>query len=370
MTREAPDPEAAGRFDFVFGETVDEAEWQQATTIEERLPLIARRFGARTEAEQHLRLAVVEQLLADEPPQVWDTAQRLTAAGADPDDALDELTVTFAQTAREGLGTRAFATDRYLARLGRLPLPDPVAIEHALLAAAATSGLTSTEALLLRVLERLGLAGDEPLVVRLVEHVADDLTEADGPLIRLPGGRVAHAARLAEGIVLTHVLTRAERDSGLVEVSFDLAGFARTRDLTYDRKPVERISSSAGHMAWRGTGGWLDRFEPGTTLAVRVDSNGAVELEGLPATPPVDQRLTAAILDVHDAAVAETRNPASAETLVFGLHVAMPTPFQQPQAPLRDLCRVAGQSPAAALARRVCRWFGQALAGEVGGAGR
>jgi hypothetical protein len=45
----------------------------------------------------------------------------------------------------------------------------------------------------------LGSSGDDPLVVRLVEHIEERLADEGGPLVRLPGDRTGHAARLSEG---------------------------------------------------------------------------------------------------------------------------------------------------------------------------
>lgn len=183
------------RFELVFGGVVDISEWEAAA---DRLPLVERRFGPASEAESLMVLAAVEQILSDEPPQVWETVERLLAEGLDTDDVMDQLVMVFAQTVQESRHGGSFDHDCYRARLARLPLPDPAVIEQALLHATAAAVVVETDALVAQVAELLGSSGDDPLVVRLVEHIEEQLADEGGPLVRLPGGRTGHAARLSE----------------------------------------------------------------------------------------------------------------------------------------------------------------------------
>jgi hypothetical protein len=216
-----------------------------------------------------------------------------------------------------------------------------------------------------QVAEQMGGAGDDPLVVRLVKHIEEQLTAEGGPLVRLPGDRTGHAAHLSEGIVLTHVLDDAERDSGVLGVSFDLAAFGRASQPTFDGEPLMWISHEPGQLAWRGPRGWLDRFRPGTVGAVRVGGDSAVDVEALPAIPPVDLRLVAALREVYDAAVGEPQLPVSGEELLFGLLAYDPMLFERAHAPLSVLCQAAGlDERAAAVAHDAVAWANQRRLGR------
>jgi hypothetical protein len=192
-----------------------------------------------------------------------------------------------------------------------------------------------------RTAGRLGFDHDDPIIGRLIEHVEEDLTEEFGPFVWLSGDRTAHASPLREGIVLTHVLNESEKAMGALTVSFDLAGFGGVAEPSIDGAPVEPVSAEPGHLAWWGPDGWLDRFEVGTVLAVRVGPEGAIDLRALPEAPAVDPELVAAVRQVYEQEVAEPQVPVSGEDLVFGLLATDRALFDNIQAPLDMLCGAA-----------------------------
>jgi SEC-C motif len=331
----------AERLAFVFGTTVDLDQWQAATSAD-RGRLIDRRFPGLGEAPLAVCWAVIEQLVSGDPSEVWATARRLFDDGASTEEVLQQLSVVFAHTAVEAIERGAIDEAAYAAGLERLPLPDPARIEDEVLAIAASSGVMSGEELIALTTERLGWERGDQLVTHLVEHVEEDLADRAGPLAWLPGDRTVHVATLCQGIVLTHVLTPAERGVGALTVSFDLAGFARVDEVTFEGQPLAVVSAEPGHLAWMGPEGWLDRFDAGTVLAVRVDAGGDIRLDPLPASPAVDPDLVAALRRVYDNEVEEPELPVPGEDLVLGLLAEDRAAFGAPQAPLEALCEAAG----------------------------
>ena len=218
-----------------------------------------------------------------------------------------------------------------------------------------------------RTAERLGFDHDDPIVVRLIEHVEEDLTDEFGPLVWLSGDRTAHTSALREGIVLTHVLNESEKAIGALTVSFDLAGFGGVDDPSIDGAPIEPVSAEPGHLAWWGPDGWLDRFEVGAVLAVRVRPDGAINLRALPEAPAVDPELVAAVRQVYEQEVAQPQMPVSGEELLFGLLATDRALFDTVQAPLDTLCEAAGlDRQASSVAHDPEIWSNQRMLQRVG----
>ncbi|MGI8758868.1 MAG: SEC-C metal-binding domain-containing protein [Acidimicrobiales bacterium] len=331
----------AERFEFVFGSTIDRSAWDEADH-EERLDLLVQRFEPRSRPQLVMLLGVVEQLLAHDAPHVWATAQRLARSGLDAKTVIGELGLVFAQTVVEGIKGKTFDEEAHRERLDRLPLPGRDEIEEALLGVAREATVLPTGDLISRAAQCLGFPADDPMIVQLVEIVEEDLAEEFGPLAWLAGARTVHVETLCAGIVLTHVLSEAERRTGALNVSFDLAVFGWVDEPAFEGEPLDPISAEGGHLAWMGPDGWLERFEAGAILAVSVGPDDAVEVQVLAEEPPVDDALVELVREVYDEEVAEPQLPVSGEDLVLGLLVRDRTAFDRPQAPLSTLCRAAG----------------------------
>jgi hypothetical protein len=333
--------DVAQRFELVFGSTVDASTWEAAGDVDRRR-LVEKRFGEASGVQLLVRAAVVDQILSDEPPEVWETVQRLVAGGVDVDQAISQIVMVFLRSVADDVRDGVFDEDAYKARLERLPHPEPAEIERALLDVAADSVVFRSGDLVNKTAERLGFDHDDPVIVHLIEHIEDELTDEFGPLVWLTGDRTAHAATLRDGIVLTHVLSESEQAIGALAVSFDLAGFGGIEEPSIGGEPVEPVSAEPGHLAWWGPDGWLDRFKAGTVLAVRVGPDGAINLQPLPETPAADPELVAAVRQVYDERVAEPQLPVSGEDLVFGLLATDRARFDTARAPLSLLCEAAG----------------------------
>jgi len=89
-----------------------------------------------TAAQLAVREVLATQIINDDPPEVWTTAQRLTALGLDRDAVLGELSMAFATVMSKVLASRSpFEPKAYCEALRRLPLPSVAELEEALIAA-------------------------------------------------------------------------------------------------------------------------------------------------------------------------------------------------------------------------------------------
>lgn len=349
---------AAERFEYVFGTTVGPEAWAEADE-DERVALVEKRFGPRANADLVVRSVVVAQIVAGEPPRMWATAQRLDTEGFDVDGVVDQLTIVFAQTVRDAMRQasvedlqlddekRERATTEleagFAARLDRLPIPSPEEVDDALVDVAADLAVVHQDDLVGQTVARFGSWAGDPLFGHLAEDAVEQLLEHDtSPLVVVPGDRVGHAERLRAGVVLTHVLSDAELELGVLVVSFDLAAFTRIPEPTFDGEPVDYVSGEPGHLVWRGRKGWLEPFSAGTTLAVRADADGEIRIDALPAAPTVEPELVATLSATYEQALGDSELPVTAEELAFGMLADDRHAFDEPCAPLAALCEAAG----------------------------
>lgn len=297
-----------------------------------------------TEARSAMRTIVAGQILSDDPPVVWATAQRLLTLGVARDQVMGELAMAFAHTAQAALAAdgEGFDTGAYEAALALLPLPSRADIEAAALAIVAGPPVRADD-LDAGVLTHLGRPATDPLAMVVVERVLERLMDDDGPLALLAGDLVVDVGALTAGIVLTHRLSAAERDLDVLAVGFDLAGFARrTEPRLADGTALDPVDLEGGGWGWHGPPGWLRAGGPGALLAVQVDSAGVVALDVVSEEPALDSLLVELVRSVYDEAVAEPGLPVAGEDLILGILVAAGDTFDRPQPPLDDLCAAAG----------------------------
>jgi hypothetical protein len=294
-----------------------------------------------------LRDAVANQIADEDLPQVWATAQRLTALGLDRQNVLAQLVMALAHSVWGMLADgQSFDPVRYASALDRLPLPTGEEFEAALLdVVRGRQGVGAEEADRL-VLYRLGRAPDDEVAGELLVRVGEVLAGDGGPLAWLAGDRTVHVADLTAGVVLTHRLSQTERELGVLPVGFDLAGFARQDDLRLPDGALVTVYSDycgePGQVAWDGPAGWLSGFEAGSVLAVRVGSDGVVSVGPAPGLPVSDDPLVARVRRVYDREVDEPGMPVSAEDLLLGLLLEDRGTFSVPRPPLAQLCQAAG----------------------------
>ena len=310
--------------EFLFGDIPDDIDLDDP---DQRADLFALDDdGPLSGARSAMRALVAEQIINDDPPAVWATAQRLQDLGMDRGRAMAELAMALGHTAQAALGGADPDADpdpgldagAYEAALESLPLPTPAQIEEAALAIVAGGAPVSAEDLDAGVLARLGRAATDALAVLIVDRVLDRLMDDDGPIAMLAGDQVVDVGALTAAIVLTHRLTQAEHDGDLLALDFDLAGFARRGDPQladgWPLLPATDAADDADTLAWQGPAGWLRGYEPGTLLAVRADPAGLVSLDALAEEPPLEAELVDRLRAAYDDAVAEPWLPVRRRT--------------------------------------------------------
>lgn len=301
--------------------------------------------GPFAEVRSAVRAQVADDIIDDDPPQVWATARRLLALGHERTGVMGQLVIarTLAMQSSLADGERAVDPAEYAAALDRLPLPSVDEVEAALLEVVRSRQPVRWEEIDGPVLERLGREADDAVAQLVVDRVSESLIDDDGPLALVAGDRIVHVGDLTAGIVLTHRLTGPERDLDTLGLDFDLAGFARRRDLRLaDGPELLDVSAGRGEVAWLGPSGWLAGHEEDALVAVRVDGDGVVTLDRLGGAPPLDPDLVALVRAVYDQAVFEPGLPVEAEDLVLDALVADQHAFGRPRPPLDDLCEAAG----------------------------
>src|SRR4051794_32720750 len=117
------------KVEFLFDRVPEGTDLDDADNIGELLTLQG--DDPATDARSAIRTIVAEQILGENPPAVWATAQRLMALGLDRADAMAQLAVAFAQTAQTPLAGDggSFDSEAYETALASLPLPPPADIE-------------------------------------------------------------------------------------------------------------------------------------------------------------------------------------------------------------------------------------------------
>jgi hypothetical protein len=329
---------------FLFGEVptgmdLDDAD-VRALLFEEADPSEERPAWAAFQS------VIANQIAADTPAEVWQVAQDLVGRGIGRGVVLEQLTMNLAFFTRRILAEKStFDEAAYVAALRCLPLPDPGDVATAMQDAVLACQGIDIERLVHLVLAGLARKPDDVLTEQLVGHLIDDLVEDGGPLALLAGDRMVHVGDLIAGVVMTHRLSDAEAQLGMILGSFDLAAFGRLDNLTLpDGTPIDIYAEESGDLGWGGPEGWLGALRSGDLLAVRASDAGVVSISAIPASeePDAGPALVARLCAAYDRAVEEPWLPVDAETLVLDLLLGERTTFDVPQPPLADLCEAAG----------------------------
>jgi len=345
------------RLRFLFGsealEHLDEFDLdEEAYRIEavERfaaLPRDAPQRGAR----MAVRTVAVTQILTDDPPEAWMTAQRLRSLGLDRDAVLSQFSLVIAEHLSVVLSERSrFDVESYVEALEALPLPEGSDIaDHLLKITRASPGIEADD-LVDAVLESLG-SGSGPVVGRLVEQVFDELL--NGPLHLLPGDQTVVVPDLVAGATFTHRFNEAEAQLSLLSVAFDLGALDRIDTIRLpDGTELDQFSADVHHLAWRGPDGWLDGFAPGDLLGftVTVDSDGTdgevveatVTIEKVADEPVLSDAVAWLVRAGYDELAEEPGLPVGGSELAWSLLFHHPGLFTTAQLPLDELCAAAG----------------------------
>lgn len=351
---------------FLFGEAID-PDAHDLDDIETRARLLEDSFEGDLSVERlFAREIVANQIYADEPAEVWVTAQRLLASGLDRARVFSQLSMAFASAVRTSAEDGPFDRDAYARALLRLPAPEGTDLERVLIEMVRSQPGIDVEELEDAALAQLGCEPGDEVAEEMLDHVMDHLVDDLGPLAWLAGDRTVHVGDLTAAIVLTHCLTEKERATATLDAVFDLAGFTRWEDLCVPGgDPVDVVSDDRGQLEWVGPPGWLEPFGAGDLLAVRVSEAGVVDLVSVEYVP-VDSALVERLRAVYDAEVAEPWLPVDAEDLVLGLQFDDRGTFAALQAPLRELCLAAGlEVRGNEVAHDETVWFAQQKVGRV-----
>ena len=288
-----------------------------------------------------LREVLTRQIIEGDPPQVWQTARRLLDAGMDRLDVRRQLLLALNSNALaaadEGAG---FDREGYVDALERLPLPSVGQVEQLIIEVIQDRQPISADEVDRLVAERLGLPADDPLTETLLDQVQEHLVDADGPLAMLAPDFLVHVPSLVDGIVLTHRLTEAEREAGVLYAA-DLPGFRRV-GLRCQGSAVFDYVGEDGRSRWLGPPDWLQPLSSGALLAVRVRPDGEVALTVLDVEPTASDELIASVRAVYDAEVEEPWLPITAEDLLLAVLARDRTAFAHPVPPLSELAEMAG----------------------------
>ncbi len=177
----------------------------------------------------------------------------------------------------------------------------------------------------------------------LYELLLDD--EVDDPLGVFPlvDGRLCDLVALLEGVTLTHELTAEERRERTVTLEPQLAPLhilspdGRTLPRAGD-PDVEPLRFTRGSAGLTGPEGWLPD-EPVLTLTV-VD--GRLEVGGLDAVPPIDERTAERLATTLEAVAGGRRFPTDEVELLIEARARYPQLLATPQAPFGALLAAVG----------------------------
>jgi hypothetical protein len=285
---------------FLFGSPPDGADPDDEET---RHRLVAARWGnglAGIALPDLVLEQVADQIASDDPPEVWQTAQRLRAAGIGDSLVMTDLGQVEISMLRRVL-TQEESDEEDVQRdlLASLPLPTARHLTALVWATVLEHRSIKKEALVeqvaaewLKGAESRGAIETTPGMELLLQHVevaVDKLTEReDGPLMSLGDEHVVELPSLAARAFFVHVLGAAELDDGCVAIAPDLAPLFRLRmpvrvrrvrhgstaeevgELDFDVHPeLGEVALFSDEL--------LAGLEPGMVLAVRVQPPPAGE---------------------------------------------------------------------------------------------
>jgi SEC-C motif len=293
---------------------------------------------------------VANQVADDDPPEVWETAQRLLSLGLDRQRVMRELVMAMVpQVIAAVADKQPYDLAAHKSALAALPLPSVQEVIAAMIAIVQAGQPLSSGELVARTETMLDIPpGQEPHRT-FIEHVFDQAVE-DEDLEFVTDDLVVEPSSFCARAVLTHRLTTSERDSGYLETAVDLVCFEQV-EVVHGPGGVEleyRWLDDVGPV-WQGPADWLQSYPAGTVFAVRSNQDGTdvflettTELGGEGAAPALDNAAVAAVRAAYDEWVEGVDLPISVKLLVLILLTEDEAFFSTPTAPLRDLLAAAG----------------------------
>jgi hypothetical protein len=294
---------------FLFGELPPGADPSD-------LGLLARRQHDLSPVQLAAREDIAAQIVDDDPPEVWQAAQRLLAMGLAGVEVMRQLVLTFTPYVIAALdGERVFEQGRYAAALGRLPLPETDTARKALRDAVRERRTATMEQIVADAAATLEVVADDSGIQALLEGLLDELLDDAAQVQLLAGDVVGDVPTLLAGVVLTHRVWAGRPD--LLDAGIDLVAF--------DWVAVDTVVPATG---------------PGVVAVRFVD--GALSVTPLADEPEPDPALVARLRSCYDRAVAEPWLPVAVKDLVLAAVAEDASSFAEPQAPLSRLVDAAG----------------------------
>jgi hypothetical protein len=289
--------------------------------------------------------SIADQIARDDPPEVWRTALRLLESGLETRFVMANLFLaansTFVSSLRQG-GTVDHG--EYLRQLERLPLPPLREVIDVLLAMLRDRRAVPSDELVTAVVTRFSASGaDNEHLGHWVDQAVEAMLDHDPSFMMIPSDLVVHVPTLLDGAVLTHRLTDTEQSDDRIDAGADLAAILhrslRLRLHSGGEVELDRFSNGEGVMF--GPEGWLDRFEPGTLLAFRLE--GDILSVEVVADPGLSAReVIEAARAAYDREVDEPGLPVGADQIVAGMLLEHPGILSAPTVPFTEVLAKAG----------------------------
>jgi hypothetical protein len=289
--------------------------------------------------------SIADQIAADDPPEVWQTAVRLLDAGLTPSFVMANLFFAANSTFVNSLRTGGAVDHReYRRQLERLPLPPIREVIDVFLSLLRDRRAVSSEELVTAVLARFSANDAESeYLEQWVDTAVDAVLDHDPSIMMLPPDLVVHVPTILDGAVLTHRLTAFERSEGCVDAGADLAALLHQSDPLQLESggEVELESDPYGDGAVFGPDGWLEDFEAGTLLAFQLDGNILSISAVAEPEPPWGAAMDAARA-AYDREVDQPWLPVGADEIVVGMLLENPGILATPTVPVSELLAHAG----------------------------
>jgi hypothetical protein len=349
------------KISFLFGQVPAWADPEDPDHQAALLSELVDEDDPESAAQVAVYLVLANQVMVGEPPEVWETAQRLLGLGLDRKDVLGQMAMVLEYEIMDGLDggadddgadddgadddgagdDGADSNAAYMAGLATLPIPRPTKVSEAILAIVRELQPIDDDELLAKVSAAVDVPVGQLLHTSLMERVLDDLLN-DEVLVYLTDDRVVEPATFCSGAILTHRLSDAEVVGDYIEIGADVC-FAEpeAREGPGGEEIVEAWRDGPG-LVWEMAKG-LEGLPAGTMVAAKSTNGGKlVQVGVLEVAPPVDDAVVSAVLGVYELMTAETELPVSTQELVLEILANDRRFFDQPRAPLSEVVEACG----------------------------
>jgi hypothetical protein len=331
----------AAKIEFLFGKPPAGAGTDKPGDEAALLSQLVNEFELEDDEELAVYELLAQQVLADDPTEVWETAQRLLRLGTDRGLVLSQMAMALAaHSTQRADGIPDLDLSAYLASLTALPLPNPAEASEVFVAVVRELQPVDDNDLTAIVCSRLGVQQDQHPHTELLEYSFDQLVE-DEILNYVSDDRVVHPASFCSGSVLTHRMSEAEAKGGYVEFGADLC-FPDTDCLEGPGgAELEESWRDGLGPVWQGAKG-LEGLPVGTVVAARSDAGGdRIQVEIVDFEPAVDKDTVDAVRSAYERLSAEPGLPVLTRSLVLELLADNRQFFAVPRAPLSELAAAA-----------------------------